>query len=206
VPELRKKPLVEVILEVPWGPTLTLDSPPPDPDPNYSLLVGRLFDRVRQAYPFHEQLPTAQLPDQIVPGVAQHRFRPAPNDWPLVQLGPGLLTLNETAKYTWSDFRSRAMVAVEHLCAAHPAPPTLHPATDPAVSRCIRFDPNRGNILGFLREKLKLNIELPKDLFVKYDVATAPSLSAPIPTEYLALANQSDPDGGAWRIARKRYG
>jgi hypothetical protein len=70
----------------------------------------------------------------------------------------------------------------------------------------IRFDPNRGNILGFLREKLKLNIELPKDLFVKYDVATAPSLSAPIPTEYLALANQSDPDGGAWRIARKRYG
>lgn len=123
--ELRKKPLVEVILEVRWGPTLAVDAPPPDPDPNYSLLVGRLFDRVRQAYPFHEQLPTAQLPDQMVPGVPQHRFRPAPNDWPLVQLGPGLLTVNETAKYTWSDFRSRAMVAVEHLYTAHPVPQTL---------------------------------------------------------------------------------
>ena len=77
-------------------------------DPHYRLLLGRLFDRFQKDYPVHEQLPTASLPDDMVGQVVQHRFRVAKDDWPLVQVGPGVFTVNDTQHYTWTDFEQRA--------------------------------------------------------------------------------------------------
>ncbi len=44
-------------------------------DPHYKILIGRIYDMVRSEYPFHEQLPTATIPDEIAGYVVQHRFR-----------------------------------------------------------------------------------------------------------------------------------
>jgi uncharacterized protein (TIGR04255 family) len=173
--ELRDKPLVEAILELRWGPVLTPNSRPPETDPHYRLLVGRLFDRVRPVYSFHEQLEAAQFPDLMVRHIAQHRFRIAPDDWPLIQLGPGLLTLNDTSKYTWTDFRERADKAVADLYEAHPAPDDLR--IDQLVLRYIdalRFDHEKDNVLDFLREQLKVVLRFPDELFDNHGIARAP--------------------------------
>ncbi len=172
--ELKNKPLVEAILEVRWQ----LQGTPPGPqvDTHYRLLLGRLFDRMLADYPEHEQLPIASIPDEMVGHVVQHRFRVAENSWPLIQVGPGVFTVNSTADYKWQDFRPRVMSAIEKLYDAHPK------AEDLKITNIILryidavdFDYNTENTLVFLREKLKLNISLPANLFSGMRVEDKPN-------------------------------
>lgn len=115
---LINKPLVEAILEVKWQ--LNTIAQNVSIDPHYKLALGRLFDQLSDEYPYHEQLPTATLPDEVSGYAVQHRFRCASNDWPLVQMGPGILTVNDTRKYTWDDFSHRAINAVRKLSNVYP--------------------------------------------------------------------------------------
>ncbi|MCD6239350.1 MAG: TIGR04255 family protein [Thermotogae bacterium] len=91
---LKNKPLVEAIFEFRWKlqePSIGVKI-----DPHYKILIGRMYDRVKDEYPFHEQLPAATMPDEIAGYVVQHRFRKDKDKWPLIQIGPGIITLNDT--------------------------------------------------------------------------------------------------------------
>jgi len=171
--ELKNKPIVEAIMEIRWK----LQGFPPGPqvDPHYKLLLGRLFDRMLRDYPEHEQLPTANVPDELVGHVVQHRFRVAANSWPLVQIGPGIFTVNSTADYTWPDFRPRVLAAIEKLFDAHPKVGELKITN--LILRyidAVDFDFNVGNIFEFLRDKFKLNVSLPDTLFTDTGVENKP--------------------------------
>lgn len=172
--DLKTMPLVEAILEIRWR--LLGTSPAPQTDPHYKLLLGRLYDRIQQDYPEHEQLPTANIPDELVSYVVQHRFRIAVSSWPLVQVGPGIFTVNSTADYKWSDFRPRVLSAVVKLYDAHPKVGELK-ITSLALRYidAVDFDCRTANTFEFLREKLKLNISLPNNLFEGTDVENKPN-------------------------------
>ena len=75
--QLSKAPLVEAILEINWK--LIEQLPGVAVDPKYKVLVGRLYDRLEPTYSFHEPLPTASMPDEMLGHVVQHRFRSAEN-------------------------------------------------------------------------------------------------------------------------------
>lgn len=172
--ELKNKPLVEAILEIRWK----LQGLPPRPqvDPHYKLLLGRLFDRMLKDYPEHEQLPTANVPDELVGHVVQHRFRVSANSWPLVQVGPGVFTVNSTADYKWPDFRRRVLSAIEKLFDAHPKVGELKITN--LILRyidAVDFDFGVGNTFEFLRDKLKLNVSLPDTLFADTGVENKPN-------------------------------
>jgi uncharacterized protein (TIGR04255 family) len=94
---LRNKPLLEAIFELRWE--LQEQAPGLKLDPHYKILIGSLYDRVKDEYPFHEELPTATIPDEISGYIVKHRFRKSENGWPLIQLGPGVVTLNDTEGY-----------------------------------------------------------------------------------------------------------
>src|SRR3989338_2714408 len=98
---LSNKPLVEAILEIRWA---LQGFPNIQTDPHYKILLGRLFDRISSVYQKHQPLPAASIPDEMAGYIVQHQLRIRENDWPLVQVGPGIITLNETAAYTWDDF------------------------------------------------------------------------------------------------------
>lgn len=171
--ELKNKPLIEAILEIRWE--LKGKPPGPQTDPHYKLLLGRLFDRMLSEYQEHEQLPTANIPDEMAGHVVQHRFRVAASSWPLVQLGPGILTVNSTADYKWADFRPRVLSAIKKLYDAHPK------VNDLKISNIILryidavdFDYGANNSLEFLKDKLKLNISLPENLFVNTGIEENP--------------------------------
>lgn len=172
--ELKDKPLVEAILDIKWK----LQGAPPGPqiDPHYKLLLGRLFDRMLKDYPEHEQLPAANFPDELVGHVVQHRFRIAQNAWPLVQIGPGVFTLNSTDDYTWSDFRSRAISAFGKLYDAHPKVDDLI-ITNMTLRYidAVDYDFINENVLEFLKEKLKVGLTLPESLFEDTGVDNKPS-------------------------------
>jgi len=164
IKKLKNPPLVEAIFELRWAL-----QPLPNGgqiDPHYKILVGRLYDKFHEAYPEHEPLPTASMPDEISGGTVQHRFRCAPQDWPLIQIGPGILTVNDTKYNTWEDFRTRTEDAVKKLFEAYPKSETLK-----IESLMLRYiDATKCNylaqdIFSFLKSKMNISINLPKNLF-----------------------------------------
>ncbi|MGI6139109.1 MAG: TIGR04255 family protein [Candidatus Hydrogenedentales bacterium] len=172
--ELKHKPLVEAILEIRWG--LEGKFPGSQTDPHYKLLLGRLFDRIISDYPEHEQLSAANWPDEFVGYMVQHRFRVAANSWPLVQIGPGIFTVNSTDDYTWQDFRPRVTAAIKKLFDAHPNVEELKITN--LVLRyidAVDFDFNTNNAIDFLRDKLKVDISLPDTLFTDTGVENKPN-------------------------------
>jgi uncharacterized protein (TIGR04255 family) len=174
VKELKNKPLIEAICEVRWG--LEGTSPAPQTDAHYKLLLGRLFDRMLNDYPNHEQLPTANMPDELVGHVVQHRFRVAANSWPLVQVGPGVFAVNSTDDYKWGDFRPRALSAVKKLFEAHPKVADLKITNlNLRYINAVDFDCEADNAFEYLKDNLKLNISLPTNLFDGSDVENKPS-------------------------------
>lgn len=171
---LRNKPLVEAILEVRWA--LEEKSPGVKSDRHYRILTGRIFDKIHERYPEYEALPTAQIPDELVGHVVQHRFRVGPRRWPVIQLGPGIQTLNSTEEYTWEDFRTRGIESIRLLYDAHPEPSelTIENLTLRYID-AVDFDYTRGDVSAFLRDELKVKTELPQTLFEDAAIQRFPS-------------------------------
>jgi len=162
---LKNKPLVEAIFELRWN----LQEPARGIkiDPHYKLLIGRLYDKLHNEYPFHEQLSAATIPDEIAGYIVQHRFRKDKNKWPLIQIGPGIITVNDTQGYVWEDFERRIIQAVNTLFEIYP-----ESKNSLKVNRlllryidAIAFDFERDNIFTFLKEKMKTKINLYQNLF-----------------------------------------
>jgi len=172
--ELKNKPLVEAILELRWELAKSA-SPTAESDPYYRLLLGRFSERIESDYPFHEALPTSQIPDEMAAHMVQHRFRKAQNAWPLVQIGPGIMTVNETEGYTWDSFRSLCENAVSSLLAAHPAKASFHISTvHLRYVDAVEVDFTKESVFDFLRSKLKTEISLPDSLFMDLPVNKNP--------------------------------
>jgi len=170
---LKNKPLLEAIVEIRW--LLQETAPDVHVDPHYKVLVGRLYDRVASEYPEHEVLPTATLPDELVPWRVQHRFRSGKDDWPVIQVGPGILTVNDTHKYTWDAFRDRTNDAAAKLFEAYPDSSSLKVKS--LLLRyidAIDFDYSSDSVLSFLAEYLKVTTSLPSDLFENMGVNQNP--------------------------------
>ena len=161
IKELKNKPLVEALFEVRWG----LDGPPGMAvDPAYQLLIGQLYGQIRERFPHAVRLPTAEIPELMAPFTPQHQFRVGPDKWPLVQLGPGLLTVNDTEAYLWDNFYTLCRYVVDALFKVYPQ--ADRPLRIVEVSlRYIDADILEGAAATEFLRKLKIDIGLPTFLF-----------------------------------------
>ena len=170
---LKNKPLVEAIFELRWE----LQEPASGMkiDPHYKILIGRIYDRVKDEYPFHEQLPTAAIPDEIAGYIVQHRFRKDKDKWPLIQIGPGIITLNDTEGYVWEDFEKRLYHMLNVLFDAYPdAEDNLK--INWSLLRyidAVDFNYEENNIFSFL-SNLKIHIDIYEKLFKETGVKSLP--------------------------------
>ena len=170
VPEDKKlshKPLIEAIFELKWR------IPSNEDDPNYSLFVGRLHNCVRGQFPFHEQLPTAMFPTPAVMNIPQHRFRCKKDGWPLIQIGPGIVTYNDTEGYDWKEFGKQAKKLMKNIFKAYPEPEGLEISS--LVLRYLdAFDYNNQNLFTYLEKYLKSKVDFPPQLFENISVHKKP--------------------------------
>lgn len=170
---LDKKPLIEAIVELRWRAEDAESQALVDPD--YPLLVGRLHDRLRKDYPEYEKLDAARVPDELAAHLVQHRFRTNRDAWPLVQIGPGVLTLNETDGYSWESFHPQAVAVVKALFDSHPQPSRVVP--DRIMLRYmnqVRVPDPRQGFHAFLAENLKVRVSLDESFFSGADVDASP--------------------------------
>lgn len=171
---LKNKPLVEAIFELRWQ--LKESQAGIKVDPNYKMLVGRVYERLKEEYPYSEQLPTATMPDEIAGYIVQYRFRKDKDRWPLVQIGPGIITLNDTEGYDWDDFVKRISEIITVLFELYPDAENSLKANSLLLRYidAIEFDYEHEDIFSFLREKMKVNIEINKEIFAETGVGERP--------------------------------
>jgi uncharacterized protein (TIGR04255 family) len=170
--DLPNKPLVEAIFELQWE-LLTNDDV--QRDPGFRILLGRMYDKVRSEYPELEDLPQTIVPEDITPRIVRHRFRVKKNGWPLVQIGPGILSVNDTEGYTWEGFKPRLIEAITALFGSYPT--DIHKLNVTQVTfRYLDAIPYDGSVpvLQFLRELMHTNIQVDPLLFEEKALADSP--------------------------------
>lgn len=167
-------PLAEVVVEVKWklAPNPVAGLPPTDP--NYKLLVGSLFDRMKADYPFHETLPAASVPDEFVPHIVQHRFRLAEDNYPLVQVGPGILAVNDTKGYSWKRYLPSVVDAVAKLRDTYSGELTPE-ATILRYINAVPFDFGTSNAFEFMTDNFNVSVAFPPQLFSDHPVEQRPN-------------------------------
>ena len=172
---LKNKPLVEAIFELRWE--LKEIQPGVKIDPYYKILVGRVYERINKKYPYYESLSTSIIPDEIAGYIVQYRFRKEKDKWPLVQIGPGVITLNDTAGYEWNDFEKRIYELITVLFELY-SDAGKNLKVNSLLLRyidAIEFDYEHEDIFSFLREKMKVNIDFNKEIFEKTNVSERPA-------------------------------
>lgn len=171
---LSKPPILEAIFEMRWEL-----APVPNTqvrrDPAYPLLYGRLYDRFKKDYGLVEDLPSVQAHPDASPYVVRHRMRKAQDKWPLVQVGPGVLTINEGKEYSWEKFRDEIVRIFEAFTDFYPAStfPLNVLKAELRFINGIEVD-EKENPLQFLAEKLHTKIELDSELFAGTKISPAP--------------------------------
>ena len=173
---LRNPPLVEAIFELRWE--LQIEQPGIiKKDPHYKILIGGIYNKVREEYPFHEQLSAATIPDEIVGYVVQHRFRKDKDKWPLIQIGPGIITLNDTEEYSWDGFQKKISSMLNVLFDVYPDSEKKLKVNELLLRYidAIDFDYENNSVFNFLVENMKTNIELQEELFDVTRVGKLPS-------------------------------
>lgn len=156
---LPKAPLIEVIFELRWTST----------DGNEEYLYGDLFPLIKEKYPFRE---TTGLPigAGIFVGSPTHRFRAAVNDYPLVQIGPGVLTVNTIdAKYSWKEYESWIMEVLGKFYSIYPLNESNNVKLTLQYVDLIRFDFEKDDVIAFMRQCL--HIEISQDFYKSNSIA-----------------------------------
>ncbi len=116
---LPNAPLLEVIFELRWELTIN--------DINdFQYLHGDLYSRLKDKYPFRENLVPPGIPPEIVKGKPIYRFRSKPGGYPLLQVGPGLISINTIdEKYYWVEFSKEIETILDGLDSIYPKYKTL---------------------------------------------------------------------------------
>ncbi|MEE9231979.1 MAG: TIGR04255 family protein [Nitrospirales bacterium] len=127
-----------------------------------------MYEKLKSSFPEIEDLPLNRVPPEMTPYMVRQRFRKTRKGWPLVQIGPGVLTVNETEGYeTWEKFRDSALYVLEKFHEAHPQKTGIVPQSFMLrYINALEFDFHKNDILHFLASKLKTNVGLNKNLFV----------------------------------------
>lgn len=148
--KLPKAPLIEVIFELRWRVE-------PSEFQEIQYLHGDFYPLIRKKYPFRETIQS--IPIEFLVNAPTHRFRTAANDYPLVQLGPGVLTLNTTdPKYFWEEFEVEILSLVEKFMSIYPFTDNHNVKLTLQYIDLIKFDFQSENLVEFLNENLQINI------------------------------------------------
>ena len=98
--KLSNAPLLEVIFEIKW------DIETKDDIVDFQYLHGDLYSNIKEYYPYRESLVPPEIPLETFKGNPVYRFRKEKSGYPLIQVGPGLISINILDDtYYWEVFR-----------------------------------------------------------------------------------------------------
>ena len=150
--KLKNAPLLEVIFELRWNMSDRTHWE------KYPYLHGDLYSQLKDKYPKRELLFPAEIPQEALINKAVYRFR-SKEDYPLFQIGPGLLTLNTTDDYyEWEDYYShirelsKEFFELYNFSSGEKITPSLN------YYDFLEFDWDEQDVLNYLSNNLNIKI------------------------------------------------
>jgi uncharacterized protein (TIGR04255 family) len=162
IAKLSKAPLQEVIFEANWeldvhGETNQLF------DPGYELAQGLFAEIVQNEFPVHKQVIPPFFPPQLLAQAQKpvHQFWKAERQWPVLQLGPGVLTVNDTEKnYVWeSTFRPMAEKALDAVYKSYQSKLRFNKVNLRYIDAADFAAVPRTELFDFIRKNLQTRVE-----------------------------------------------
>jgi uncharacterized protein (TIGR04255 family) len=169
--KLPNAPLVEVVFELRWSVNDKSDLMEAE------YLYGDIYAEIKNKYPHRERILPIEIPVELTINKPVYRYRANKNDYPLVQVGPGLLTLNTTANlYEWNFFFNDAKELIKTFLKI------FKPKKEKKINLSLLyldffpFDFKNEDVTKFINENLNIKIEqsfienvrYPKEINIAY--------------------------------------
>lgn len=152
--KLPNAPLEEAIFEIRWKVADKHELT------KCQYIHGDLFARVKNSYPYREALVAPEMPIELCIGNPTHRFRFAPNEYPLLQIGPGLITINTIdEKYIWEDFEGIVLKAISDFFEIYEFSEGGKITLSLQYFDFFKFDFENQDVLLFLNQSLNFKVE-----------------------------------------------
>jgi uncharacterized protein (TIGR04255 family) len=194
---LEHPPLAEAWLDIRWQLEPSAGGPQFLRDPNFPFALGTFYESVKDRFSYREDLEASQAPQDMLPHVVRHRFRASKNEWPLLQLGPGVASVNFTEPYTWKDFEEAALYLQSKLSDAYSESELVTKTITLRYRNTEPFNYSSRNLLAFLQENLNTSLTLPA-----YIPGPTGFTDLPTSANIVLTFNLSEPKGtGTLRLA-----
>lgn len=156
--KLKNAPLKEVILEINWEENV--DEFGNKFDLGFELAQGKFSEIIKPYFPIHKKLYNSnQLPFY---GIPVHQYWTDELEWPVIQHGQGILTINQTEeKYTWADFKKLILMTIDFLKTSYENNITINRIS---LEYLDAFDMNDIDSLSFIESNLQTSIKTKYDL------------------------------------------
>ncbi len=156
---LRNAPLKEVLLELHWNldyiteEKIQIDKGFEQALLNFINKCNGSFGKIKLLKP--ENIPPVAFSHRVT-----HRFYRKDGEYPLLQIGPGVFTVNDNNKnYVWHDFRELIEYGIDRLKASYEKHLVLSKVELRYIDRCSPYVLGQTDKFDFLRNHLKVNAE-----------------------------------------------
>ena len=130
---------------------------------------------MKKRFPERETL-NPELPEQvIIPYQVRYRFRPGKNQWPVLQIGSGIATLNYVGNYNWDAFLKDAVYLRANLLRAYGSENLKF---NDIFLRYRNIEPVSSSInkQEFLRDKLNIRMDVPSPVVGRLNSSSPSSI------------------------------
>lgn len=157
--KLPNAPLQEVIFEIRWD--LEKADNNQFYDPKFELAIGALRQALKSEFPVVKRKMDPSIPSEMLPHQTLYQFWTGGNEWPVVQIGPGILTINETeAKYEWKrQYLPTIEKTLSNLKAAYGAWPPVKSAMLRYIDTVDVENYHFENWLQFIDDNFNIKLE-----------------------------------------------
>lgn len=162
--QLHSNPLAEAWVEIRWQLVPLDGNPEFKIDPYFKFALGAFRQGISEIYSRIEDLPASHVPEEIAPYVVRHRFRSEPDGWPLVQIGPGVASVNFLQYDRWKTFEEAALYLKEQLVAAYRDTELITESVALRYRDTEPFSHSSDNFLEFIQNHLNTSVTLPSSI------------------------------------------
>lgn len=191
-------PLIEVIAEIRWSFVPLASIPDGGVDPHFDKFQAAFTENAaKKDYSHIDVIVPTEIPKEFFAGKPVLRVRRGSDKWPLLQIGPGLLTVNLVPPYQgWAEFKRELHEALELLFLSYPDSNITLKMDRIHLRYLDAFTTNHG--LGkyfgrFVHDGLRVGVNVPKEMadHVEGDLIDSISTSAQLTFSVKDMENTS---------------
>ena len=158
ITKLPNAPLQEVIFEALWDMGFDANGNPTDSQ--FELAQGVFAKSVKSKFPYRKRPIPVDNRIRTFPKTI-HQFWKGENEWPVIQIGPGILTVHDTEKkYVWENsFRETIEFAIKNLRSSYEEDANFFQFGLRYINAVeIPKEQQEQGILNFINENFRINL------------------------------------------------